>query len=162
MVGDDGKATFPVSIDQLPSTTRLVDAKVTVRMRETGGRAVERSLDIGIRPQGHMIGIRPDFDDDEVPQGGTAKFSLIAVDPDGKRKALPGAQWSLVKVERNYQWYRTNNSWNYEPVDLHQVGRQRPGRHQRRWRGDRVAAGRLGPLPARDRDRRSRGPGDQL
>jgi uncharacterized protein YfaS (alpha-2-macroglobulin family) len=116
VVGDDGKATFPVSVDQLPSTTKLVDAKVTVRMRETGGRAVERSLNIGIRPQGHMIGIRPDFEDDEVPQGGTAKFSLIAVDPDGKREALKGALWSLVKVERNYQWYRSNNSWNYEPV----------------------------------------------
>ncbi|AZO51730.1 alpha-2-macroglobulin family protein [Mesorhizobium sp. M4B.F.Ca.ET.058.02.1.1] len=116
VVGDDGKATFPVAVDQLPSTTKLVDAKVTVRMRETGGRAVERSLNIGIRPQGHMIGIRPDFENDEVPQGGTAKFSLIAVDPDGKREALKGALWSLVKVERNYQWYRSNNSWNYEPV----------------------------------------------
>jgi len=116
VVGGDGKATFPVSVDQLPSTTKLVDAKVTVRMRETGGRAVERSLNIGIRPQGHMIGIRPDFEDDEVPQGGTAKFSLIAVDPDGKREALKGALWSLIKVERNYQWYRSNNSWNYEPV----------------------------------------------
>ncbi|MER8480361.1 alpha-2-macroglobulin family protein [Mesorhizobium sp. M1163] len=115
VVGEDGKATFPVSVDQLPSTTKLVDAKITVRMRETGGRAIERSLNIGIRPQGHMIGIRPDFDD-EVPQGGTAKFSLIAVDPDGKREALKGAQWSLVKVERSYQWYRSSNSWNYEPV----------------------------------------------
>ncbi|TGQ42583.1 alpha-2-macroglobulin family protein [Mesorhizobium sp. M00.F.Ca.ET.216.01.1.1] len=116
VVGDDGKATFPVSVDQLPSTTKLVGAKVTVRMRESGGRAVERSLDIGIRPQGHMIGIRPDFDGREVPQGGTAKFGLIAVDPAGNREALKGAQWSLVKVERNYQWYRSNNSWNYEPV----------------------------------------------
>ncbi|MET2825974.1 alpha-2-macroglobulin family protein [Mesorhizobium shangrilense] len=116
VVGDNGKATFPVSVDQMPSTTKLVNAKVTVRMRETGGRAVERSLNIGIRPQGHMVGIRPDFDGGEVPQGGVAKFSLIAVDPDGKREALKGAQWSLVKVERNYQWYRSNNSWNYEPV----------------------------------------------
>lgn len=116
VVGDDGKATFPVTVDQLPSTTKLVDAKVTVRMRETGGRAIERSLNIGIRPQGHMVGIRPDFADNEVPQGGTAKFSLIAVDPEGKRETLKGAQWSLVKVERNYQWYRNNNSWNYEPV----------------------------------------------
>jgi uncharacterized protein YfaS (alpha-2-macroglobulin family) len=116
VVGEDGKATFPVSVAQLPSTTKLVAAKVAVRMRETGGRAVERSLDIGIRPQGHMLGIRPDFAGDEVPQGGTAKFSLIAVDQGGKREALKGAQWSLVKVERNYQWYRSNNSWNYEPV----------------------------------------------
>jgi uncharacterized protein YfaS (alpha-2-macroglobulin family) len=114
LVGDDGKATFPVSVEQLPSTTQLVNAKVTVRMRETGGRAVERSLTLNIRPQGEMIGIRPDFT--QVPQGGTAKFSLIAVDPSGKRAALPGAAWSLVKVETNYQWYRSGNSWNYEPV----------------------------------------------
>ena len=116
VVGDNGKATFPVTIAQLPSTTKLVNAKVTVRMRETGGRAVERSLNLAIRPQGDMIGIRPDFENDEVPQGGTAKFSLIAVDRDGKRKAMAGAQWSLVKVERNYQWYRNGSSWNYEPV----------------------------------------------
>ncbi|MDH4990626.1 hypothetical protein QEZ48_07245 [Aquamicrobium lusatiense] len=42
LLGADGKATFPLAIDQLPSTTRLVKAKVAVRMRETGGRAVER------------------------------------------------------------------------------------------------------------------------
>jgi len=118
LVGDDGKATFPVTVDQLPSTTKLVKAKVTVRMRETGGRAVERSLDIGVRPQGQMIGLRPDFANDEVPQGGTAKFSVIAVDADGKREALKGALWSLVKVERNYQWYRNGSSWNYEPVEF--------------------------------------------
>ncbi|WP_315923976.1 alpha-2-macroglobulin family protein [Mesorhizobium sp. SP-1A] len=116
LVGDDGKASFPVSVDQLPSTTKLVNAKVTVRMREAGGRAVERSLSVAVRPQGEMIGIRPDFSGDEVPQGGVAKFSLIAVAPDGKREALKGASWSLVKVERNYQWYRNGGSWNYEPV----------------------------------------------
>ncbi len=113
-VGEDGKAAFPVAVEELPSTTQLVDAKVTVRMRETGGRAVERSLTLSIRPQGDMIGIRPDFT--EVPQGGTAKFGVIAVDPAGARKALAGASWSLVKVERNYQWYRSGSSWNYEPV----------------------------------------------
>ncbi|MHA6645901.1 alpha-2-macroglobulin family protein [Mesorhizobium sp. A623] len=118
VVGDDGKASFPVSVDQLPSTTKLVNAKVTVRMRESGGRAVERSLDIGIRPQGQMIGIRTDFSGDEVPQGGTAKFSLIAVDQNGDREALKGANWSLVKVERNYQWYRSGGSWRYEAVEF--------------------------------------------
>ena len=115
-IGDDGKANFPVTIDQAPSTTRFVNAAVTVRMREAGGRAVERSLDIALRPDADMIGIRPDFAGDEVPQGGTAKFSVIASDPDGKRKAIPGALWKLLKVERNYQWYRSGNYWNYEPV----------------------------------------------
>ncbi|TIO37804.1 MAG: hypothetical protein E5X98_30880, partial [Mesorhizobium sp.] len=85
-------------IDQLPSTTKLINAKVTVRMREAGGRAVERSLDIAVHPEKEMIGIRPDFEGGEVPQGGTAKFSIIAVDSNGKREELKGAQWSLVKV----------------------------------------------------------------
>ncbi len=116
LVGDDGKATFPIEVASAPSTTRLVNAAVTVRMRETGGRAVEERLDIGVLPQGTMIGIRPDFAGGEVPQGGTAKFSLIAARPDGQRAELQGAQWSLVKVERNYQWYRSGSSWNYEPV----------------------------------------------
>ncbi|MCO5069912.1 MAG: alpha-2-macroglobulin family protein [Rhizobiaceae bacterium] len=117
LVGDDGKATFPVSVDELPSTTRLIDATVTVRMRETGGRAVERSTKLYIRPQGDMIGIRPEFSD-SVPQGGTAKFSVIAVDSDGNRKSEKGLVWSLVKLERQYQWYRNGSSWNYEPVTL--------------------------------------------
>src|SRR5690606_3530443 len=52
----------------------------------------------------------------QVPQGSTAKFSVIAAEPDGTRTALADAQWSLVKVERNYQWYRSGNAWNYEPV----------------------------------------------
>ncbi|MCX7303655.1 MAG: alpha-2-macroglobulin family protein [Hyphomicrobiales bacterium] len=115
-IGDDGKANFPVSVDQPPATTRLINAAVTLRMREAGGRAVERSLDIAVRPTSDMIGIRPDFAGDEVPQGGTAKFSLIASDASGTRKAIPGALWKLVKVERNYQWYRSGNYWNYEPV----------------------------------------------
>ena len=39
-------------------STRLLNAEVTVRMRESGGRAVEESTDIEIRPTGAMIGIR--------------------------------------------------------------------------------------------------------
>ncbi|WP_442582986.1 MG2 domain-containing protein [Mesorhizobium sp. ASY16-5R] len=116
LVGEDGKATFPVQIDALPSTTRLLTAAVTVRMRESGGRAVEESLDLSIKSQADVIGIRPDFSGDEVPEGSVAKFTVIAVDPDGTRKPLPAAQWSLVKVERDYQWYRSGNYWNYEPV----------------------------------------------
>ncbi|MEW9804843.1 MG2 domain-containing protein [Mesorhizobium sp. ZMM04-5] len=115
-IGDDGKANFPVSVDQAPSTTRFINAAVTLRMREAGGRAVERSLDIAVSPTADMIGIRPDFAGGEVPQGGNAKFSLIATDPSGQRKAIPGALWKLVKLERNYQWYRSGNYWNYEPV----------------------------------------------
>ena len=115
-IGEDGKATFPVQLDQLPSTTRMLNAEVAVRMREGGGRAVERKIDIAIKPQGALIGIAPQFDGESVPQGARATFKVIAVNSDGERQSLAGLNWSLVKIERNYQWYRNGSSWNYEPV----------------------------------------------
>lgn len=113
---EDGKATILAAVDELPSTTRLLDARVTVRMREGGGRAVERATTLKIRPEATVIGIRPDFQGEQVAEDSTAGFRVIAVAPDGSRTALPGSLWTLTKIERNYQWYRSNNSWNYEAI----------------------------------------------
>ncbi|MGE0503488.1 MAG: alpha-2-macroglobulin family protein [Rhizobiaceae bacterium] len=117
-VGEDGIAVIPVTISQLPSTTRLIKADVVVRMREGGGRAVERRIDIGVRPEGSLIGIRPDFDEEAVPEGANVRFGVISVGPDGSREAAGGLLWKLVKVERQYQWYRSGNYWNYEPITV--------------------------------------------
>jgi uncharacterized protein YfaS (alpha-2-macroglobulin family) len=116
VTGEDGKAEFPVSVDAIPSTTRFVNAEVRVRMREGAGRAVERSIDIGIAPETDMIGIRPEFSGEEVPEGSTASFRVIALNPAGERIDLQNLSWKLERIERNYQWYRSGNSWNYEPV----------------------------------------------
>lgn len=116
VLDDEGKATFDVALDTLPSTTRLLKAEVVVRMREAGGRAVERSIDLPVAPASERIGIRPSFSGDEVPENSTASFRLIASEPDGTRTAVSGAHWSLVKIERRYQWYRQGDAWNYEPV----------------------------------------------
>ena len=39
---DNGKASFTVTLDKLPATSRPLEAQVIVRMAEAGGRAVER------------------------------------------------------------------------------------------------------------------------
>jgi len=115
---DDGKATFEVGLDEAPDTTRLLAGTVTVRMRENGGRPVERTLDLAIAPVTDMIGIRPDFADFQVPEGGNAGFKVIAVNTDGQRIDMNGLKWSLVRVETHYQWYRDGTYWKYEPVEL--------------------------------------------
>ncbi|MBZ0215967.1 MAG: alpha-2-macroglobulin family protein, partial [Fimbriimonadaceae bacterium] len=112
----EGKTAFDVRIDDIPSTTQLLNANVTVRLRESGGRAVERELDIPVSSSGVVLGIRPDFDGGQVTEGATATFDVIALDPAGNRQAATGLRWSLVKVERQYQWYRSGAAWNYEPV----------------------------------------------
>ncbi|MGN6470345.1 MAG: MG2 domain-containing protein, partial [Rhizobiaceae bacterium] len=117
---DDGKSSFDILLDNLPSTTKLLNAELVVRMREGSGRAVERRLDLDVKPNGPRIGIRPATSDGSVPENSVAKFAVIAVDPSGKKIDMPGLNWSLVKLVRNYQWYRDGSSWRYEPIDVTQ------------------------------------------
>ena len=43
-----GKASFPVKLDKLPSSTHPLEAKITLRMAEPGGRAVERKISLPV------------------------------------------------------------------------------------------------------------------
>lgn len=112
----NGKASFDVNIAETPATTRPLLADVVVRMREMGGRAVERMLSLPLVPEGPQIGIRPEFTGNQVAENSTAAFKIIAIDPTGKRQNLAGANWKFVKLEQNYQWYRNGDAWKYEPV----------------------------------------------
>ena len=47
---DQGKASFPLSVDEVPSTTPPVKAAVAIRMREPGGRPVEPHPHLGLLP----------------------------------------------------------------------------------------------------------------
>jgi len=113
---DDGQARFDVRLDDTPSTTQLLNAAVVVRVREAGGRAVERSVDIPVAPSGAMIGIRPEFKDNQVAEGSNAAFRVIVAGPEGQRRDAQDLRWSLQKLERRYQWYRDGGAWRYEPV----------------------------------------------
>ncbi|WP_421089091.1 alpha-2-macroglobulin family protein [Pseudochrobactrum sp. MP213Fo] len=111
-----GQAEIPVMLNDLPVTTQRLNADIVVRMREGGGRAVERKLVLPVAAQSAMIGIKPEFDSDNLPEGSNAQFSVIMTDANGKRIDEAGLEYALIKVERNYQWYRSGSSWNYEPV----------------------------------------------
>ncbi|MEP1208241.1 MAG: alpha-2-macroglobulin family protein [Rhizobiaceae bacterium] len=114
----EGKARFAAALDRLPSTTSPLVAEISVRLRETGGRAVERQLKIPVAANGPMIGIRPQFGGGQVEEGGTAGFKIIALDAADKRLDISRLNWSLHRIERNYQWYRSNSSWRYEAVEV--------------------------------------------
>ncbi|MBP1859898.1 alpha-2-macroglobulin family protein [Rhizobium herbae] len=112
---EDGKATFDVDLTETPSTTQLLNANITVRVQEAGGRAVERSLVLPVKPEGAMIGIKPEFSGD-LAENAVGKFHVIAIDQSGEKQAKSGLTWKLLRVEQDYQWYRDGTAWKYEPV----------------------------------------------
>ncbi|MGA7804274.1 alpha-2-macroglobulin family protein, partial [Bradyrhizobium sp.] len=112
----NGKATFPVSIDKPPASTRPQEAQIFIRMAETGGRAVERKLVLPVAPAAAEIGVKPRFGTNSVAEGDKAQFDIVFVSPDGKTLARDGLHYELMKLESRYQWYRENAVWDYEPV----------------------------------------------
>ncbi|GGB56321.1 membrane protein [Roseibium aquae] len=110
-----GNLAFSVPVPGLLETTALYDAVIVTRLVEAGGRYVERSLDIPVKADGPRIGVKPAFEGG-VDEGGPASFQIIAVTPDGARRAAEGLSWSLSRLDRRYQWYRTGGEWRYEPV----------------------------------------------
>jgi alpha-2-macroglobulin len=111
-----GKALFPVKLDVSNATTRPLEAQITVRMSESGGRAVERKLTLPVAPDTAMLGIQPMFSGRSLADGANADFDVVMVSPDGKTVARNGLRYDLLKIESTYQWYRQNGQWEYEPI----------------------------------------------
>ncbi|MGE3147898.1 MAG: MG2 domain-containing protein [Pseudorhodoplanes sp.] len=111
----NGKATLSIALDKIPDSTRPLEAAVTVRMAEAGGRAVERKIVLPIEPVGPMIGVKPLFNG-SLGDGEMANFDVVVVQPDGASVARQGLRYELLKVDTRYQYYRRDGSWDYEPI----------------------------------------------
>jgi alpha-2-macroglobulin len=111
-----GKASFPVQLDKLPSSTGPLEAQITVRMAEPGGRAVERKITVPVTASGNMIGIKPLFSGRSLADGANAAFDVVTISPDGAATTQRGLRYELLRIETHYQFYKRDGSWNYEPV----------------------------------------------
>jgi len=113
-----GKATFEVALDEVPASTKPLEATVVVRLAEPGGRAREQRLTLPIVPSAPMIGVKPLFSGSSLGDQDTAKFDVVMAAPDGKQIEAKGLKWQLLRIESKYQWYRQYGHWQYEPIKI--------------------------------------------
>ena len=113
-----GKAAVPVLLPSVPKTDRPLEAQLIVKLREQGGRTLERTLTVPVDLQSARIGIKPAFEGAMLPEGETANFDVVLVGKDGKQAPSGGLNWMLTRLDTNWQWYRRDGSWTYEAVTL--------------------------------------------
>lgn len=118
MTAADGKDAVPVMLPAVPKTAKPLEADVIIRLREPGGRTVERSVTLPVELGEARIGIKPQFGTEGAPENGTASFEIVHIDGAGKQVAATGANWTLLRLETNWQWYNRDGSWSYEAVTL--------------------------------------------
>ncbi len=109
----DGKAVVDVEIPDV-DTTRPVEAKIILRVAEAGGRAVERTVTLPVRPNKSFIALKKNFE--ELREDSNATFNVVALNASGDRVGAKGLRWTLSRVNNNYQWYNSDGRWSFERV----------------------------------------------
>ncbi len=113
-----GGADVAVMLPAVTRTARPLEAELLLRLREPGGRTIERSVTLPVDVKTERIGIKPLFKDLQVGEGDTAEFEAILLDADGKRAAAKNVRWQLLRLDQRWQWYSRDGQWTYEPVTL--------------------------------------------
>jgi hypothetical protein len=112
-----GNAVAEVSLPAPQVTTRPLEAQILLRLVDTNGRSIERSVTRPVLSATDHIGIKPVFSDASgLAEGSEAQFEIITVSPQGEAIAAQGLQWSISRVDTNYQWYRDGSTWKWEPI----------------------------------------------
>ena len=88
-------------------------------------------MSLPVQPLKPLIGMKANFADGAVPEGQPAEFDIIAIDPDGKLIELKGADWTLKRLTRDWQWFNSDGEWRYEAITRSAKIDQRHDRHRR-------------------------------
>lgn len=112
--GEDGKAAITVALPAVTKTARPLEAAITFKLRESGGRTIERAITLPVDMKQPRIGIKPVFANNSVAENEKASFDVVYLDADSKPAASSGLVWELSRIDTTWQWYSRDGSWSYD------------------------------------------------
>jgi alpha-2-macroglobulin len=113
ITGADGSAKVELRLPELPDTTQQLEAVIQGKLYDIGGRPSVREITLPVRHQPFSIGIKPRFEGDAVPEGATAAFDVIALDPGGNPIGKPALSYELFEEDNDYAWFEAGGHWDY-------------------------------------------------
>lgn len=109
-----GKVVLPVKFTAPPLATKPLEAKVTARLFDAGGRTAVHSVSIPVASQNLILGIHPAPGPVFADQ--TAHFEVIALSPDGARQEKAGAGWEILRQESAPSWDWNGTRFVFRPT----------------------------------------------
>ena len=111
-----GRAELLIALPAVPRTARPLEADVLIKLRESGGRTIERRIVLPVSLGEARVGVRSLFTDNTVGIGESATFDVITLGPDGKQADAKQFRWELSRLDTRWQWYHRDGQWNYETL----------------------------------------------
>ena len=118
-----GRAQLLMQLPSEPETTLPLRARMIASVADPGGRMVREDFVVPVRLRDLYIGLMPTFENRRAGPGERVAYDVIALNADGRRVAVRGVQWQLVREDWSYDWYLDNGAWRWRrtgrdiPVD---------------------------------------------
>lgn len=120
---DKGHLDISSPLPDLLNTTAPLKAVLSAGLLEPSGRYVGGEVDVPIRAQSLLIGIKPLFSGGQVQEGEAPRFNIQSFDDAGKSVSTAGLRWTLVEEDPVFDWFQDNGSnwtWHFHTED-HQL-----------------------------------------
>ncbi|MFN3520931.1 MAG: alpha-2-macroglobulin family protein [Phenylobacterium sp.] len=136
----DGHAVLSLSAEEAGNSPQPLVAAFTASVFEPGGRPVREGASLKVRAKPVYLGAKVDVGEASGRNDPTVTMDVIAVDPQGRRIAAPGASYQLIAENWDYDWFQQDGRWQWRRTsrdvvvqrsDL-PVGADRPARITRR------------------------------
>lgn len=80
---------------------------------DPGGRLVRENFTVPVRLNDVYLGLSPQFEIVGAGAGERVAYDVIGLNADGRRVAVRGVQWQLVREDWSYDWYLDGGNWRW-------------------------------------------------
>jgi uncharacterized protein YfaS (alpha-2-macroglobulin family) len=118
-----GAAQLSMQLPSEPDVSVPLRARMIASVADPGGRVVREGFEVPVRLRDIYLGLSPQFENRRAGAGERVAYDLIALNADGRRVAVRGVQWQIVREDWNYDWYLDGGTWRWRrtgrdiPVD---------------------------------------------
>ena len=118
-----GRAQVLMQLPDEPETTLPLRARMIASVADPGGRLVREGFTVPVRLNDIYLGLSPQFENRRAGAGERVAYDVIGVNAEGRRVAVRGVQWQLVREDWSYDWYLDGGTWRWRrtgrdiPVD---------------------------------------------
>lgn len=108
----NGAATIAIDLDDLPATTRPLEAEIKASIFDIGGRPIITRTIVRLENLPQLIGVKPLFEGGGIQEGAVASFNVVALDAAGVTETRT-LDYTIVREEYEYIWFDAGGRWDY-------------------------------------------------
>lgn len=112
----NGLAHVHVNLKPPDDNAPLHTVLVSVRSDPVAGAFDPDPIQLPIKPNNTIIGIKPLTSGGKFAENSLARFDVVAIDGDGKRRDEPGLKYQIYEEGRSFAWYQAEGRWDYKQL----------------------------------------------